>query len=254
MRVHTRVCSRRCVCNKRLSSGPTASAHPPDGVMVPSFTTSGYLLPVASKCRSAEPLPPLPSQFCSCMVECACMHVRCMCGTTLWAVVDIHSPEARYQQARSDMPAPRPSPALSGPCAPDPRTHLAARPDVPRRQVEPQVLRRARLVALPVLGVGADAAPRVQQLQAVCIPVGGCRFVCMHVCVFVGGVQVLTHTCTSFRARASKRTTVHRVFRCMLRRRGARSLADAALLLPSRHSLLRGHALVRLQTVRAPRA
>lgn len=33
--------------------------------MVPSFTTSGYLLPVASKWRIAEPLPPVPSQFCA---------------------------------------------------------------------------------------------------------------------------------------------------------------------------------------------
>ena len=30
-------------------------------MMVPSFTASGYREPVASKCRSAAPLPPLPS-------------------------------------------------------------------------------------------------------------------------------------------------------------------------------------------------
>lgn len=36
----------------------------PLGVMVPSFTTSGYFFPVASKCRRAEPLPPVPSKCC----------------------------------------------------------------------------------------------------------------------------------------------------------------------------------------------
>jgi hypothetical protein len=32
--------------------------------MVPSFTTKGYFFPVASKCRKADPLPPVPSQCC----------------------------------------------------------------------------------------------------------------------------------------------------------------------------------------------
>lgn len=35
------------------------------GVIVPSLTTSGYLLPVASKCRRAAPFPPVPSQCCA---------------------------------------------------------------------------------------------------------------------------------------------------------------------------------------------
>ncbi len=35
------------------------------GVMVPSLTANGNFFPVDSKCLTAAPFPPLPSQFCS---------------------------------------------------------------------------------------------------------------------------------------------------------------------------------------------
>mmetsp|Transcript_17776 Transcript_17776/g.62696 ORF Transcript_17776/g.62696 Transcript_17776/m.62696 type:complete len:267 (-) Transcript_17776:344-1144(-) len=45
------------------SSGAYEYTSAPSALIVPSFTTSGYLLPVASKCASAAPVPPLPSQL-----------------------------------------------------------------------------------------------------------------------------------------------------------------------------------------------
>jgi hypothetical protein len=54
-------CGSRTISFSSLAYENTSA---PLGVMVPSFTTRGYLQPVASKWRSAVPLPPEPSQFC----------------------------------------------------------------------------------------------------------------------------------------------------------------------------------------------
>ena len=144
----------------------------PDGVIVPSLTTSGYLLPVASKWRSAEPLPPLPSQFCAgegagrraCVRERererkrkrGTITMRCELSRSVWL---------RKEHAARPCHLPRPRPPA--PCLLPRTTHPPPRADVARRQVEPEVLRRAGVVAAPVLGVGADLAPRVQLLDGV---------------------------------------------------------------------------------------
>ena len=46
-----------------MSSSAYEKTSAPCGVMVPSLTANGYFFPVASKCLTAAPFPPLPSQF-----------------------------------------------------------------------------------------------------------------------------------------------------------------------------------------------